>query len=97
MNEIAIMSERVLARERESVGTDTGIGEDDPLVMILCERSVDSRERGLADVVATDQVTEVEESTEGAQHLRRDMTFNSRKINLAARCFSQGSQNIRQR
>jgi hypothetical protein len=51
-------------------------------VVIPSERSVDGSEGGFINDVPTDEVTKVEESTEGAQHLGWNMALDGREIHL---------------
>ncbi|KAF7295884.1 hypothetical protein HMN09_01132100 [Mycena chlorophos] len=75
-NEIDVVGKGVLAGKTEAVRTDTALLEDRSLPVIPSERVLNFAQRLLCDGVSADEVAEVEERTEGAQHLGRDVALN---------------------
>ena len=82
MNEVPVVSERMLTRETETIRTDSAFLENFALLVIAGESIVDSGKGRFSHDVATDEVAKIQKGAEGAQHLGRNMTFDSGEVNL---------------
>jgi hypothetical protein len=72
----------VLPREAKTVGSNTAVHENSPILVESCECIIHQFESCGIDYVASSEVAELEEGTESAHHLLGDMAFNCGEIHL---------------
>ena len=69
LNQLAIVDERVLLRERYAVRTDTLCLKDGAFMVKLGQSIIDGKQNVFVDDVALDEIAELQKSTECSNNL----------------------------
>jgi len=85
----------MLPREAKPVGSNAAVDENGPIMVESSQRVIHRFESCGINYAVSSKVAELEEGTESAHHLLRDVTFNCGEIHLQEKSYIRDKQRTR--
>jgi hypothetical protein len=77
----------MLPGEAKTVGSNTAVDENGPILVESCKRIIHQFESCGINYAASSKVAELEEGTESAHHLLGNVAFNCGEVHLQKNCM----------